>query len=137
MIFDNPSRTDETIIFNLTISEASRVHNASFIQKDEILNQISRWTFHGVAGNLIRLKNIIHVDGKFMKQEMAYYIPSAVDKLISDLMDLSLSYAILWVDTNIMGFKEIALAKTAHNTTNIDADVVEAIIRKLNNVESE
>ena len=137
MVFDNPNRTDETIIFNLTSSEEFRVHGASFIQKDEILNQISKWTFQGKAGNLLRLKNIVHVDGKFLKQEVAYFIPDGINRLVSDLMELSLSYAILWVDTNIMGFNEIAVAKTAHNTTNIDADVVEALIRKLSNVESE
>ena len=137
MVFDNPNRADETIIFNLTNSENFKVQYASFMQKDEILNQISRWTFQGKAGNLLRLKNIVHVDGKFLKQEVAYFIPDGINRLVSDLMELSLSYAILWIDTNIMGFNEIAVAKTAHNTTNIDADVVEAIIRKLNNVESE
>ena len=137
MVFDNPNRTDETIIFNLTNSENFKVQHASFMQTDEILNQISRWTFQGKAGNLLRLKNIVHVDGRFLKQEVAYFIPDGLNKLVSDLMELSLSYAILWVDTNIMGFNEIAVAKTAHNTTNIDADVVEALIRKLSNVESE
>ena len=121
MVFDNPNRTDETIVFNLTNSEESRVQGASFIQKDEILNQISRWTFHGKAGRLLRLKNIIYVDGRFLKQEVAYFLPTSMDRLVSDLMELSLSYAILWIDTNIMGFNEIAVAKTAHNTTNIDA----------------
>ena len=111
--------------------------NGIYFVLGEILNQISKWTFQGKAGNLLRLKNIVHVDGKFLKQEVAYFIPDGINRLVSDLMELSLSYAILWVDTNIMGFNEIAVAKTAHNTTNIDADVVEALIRKLSNVESE
>ena len=132
MVFDNANTsTDETMTFSLTQSEDSRVRVASFIQKDEILNQISRWTFHGKAGKILRLKNIIYVDGQFMKQEVAYFLPTALDRLISDMMDLSLSYAILWVDTNMMGFNEIALAKTAHNTTNIDADVIDAILKKI------
>ena len=69
------------------------------------------------------------------QQEVAYFLPTALDKLISDMMELSLSYAILWVDTNIMGFKEIALAKTAHNTTNIDADVMTALIQKIGSID--
>ena len=137
MVFDISNITDETIIFNLTNSDKSRVRTAHFIQKDEILDKISKWTFHGKSGKLLRIKNIVHVDGRFLKQEVAYFIPDGLNRLISDLMELSLSYAILWIDTNIMGFNEIAVAKTAHNTTNIDADVVEAIIKKLNNVESE
>ena len=138
MIFDETNTNNgDTIMFNLTPSEYYRVQHASFIQKDEILNQISRWTFHGKAKKLLRLKNICYVDGRFCKQEVVYFMPDDLDKLVSELMDLSMSYAILWADSNILGFNEIALAKTAHNTTNIDADVVEAIIGKLNNVESE
>ena len=138
MIFDETSANNgETIMFSLTNSEYNRVYHASFIQKDEILNQISRLRFTGKQGKILRMKNIRYVDGRFCKQEVVYFIPDDLDKLVSELIDISLSYAILWIDTNIMGFNEIALAKTAHNTTNIDADVIEAIIGKLNNVESE
>ena len=136
MVFDNLNAgADGTMTFSLTLSEASRVRFASFLQKDEILDQMSRWTFRSKAERLLRLKNIVHVDGRFMKQEVAYFLPTALDKLISDMMELSLSYAILWVDTNIMGFKEIALAKTAHNTTNIDADVMTALIQKIGSID--
>lgn len=136
MVFDNSNAgTDGTMTFSLTLSEASRVRFASFIQKDEILDQMSRWTFCGKMGRLLRLKNIFYVDGSFMKQEVAYFLPTALDKLISDMMELSLSYAILWVDTNIMGCKEIAVAKTAHNTTNIDADVMAALIQKIGSID--
>ena len=133
MVFDNLNNTynGETMVFTLTPSEQSRVQHAYFIQKNEILNQISRWTFRGKTGKILRLKNIVYVDGRFVKQEAAYLLPEQMDKLVSDMMDLSMSYAILWVDTNIMGFNEIALAKTAHNTTNIDADVIGAIIDKI------
>ena len=135
MVFDNANTsTDETMTFSLTQSEDSRVRSASFIQKDEILNQISRWTLRGKAGKILRLKNIIYVDGRFLKQEVAYFLPTAMDRLVSDLMELSLSYAILWVDTDIMGLNEIALAKTAHNTTNIDADVIDAIMKKIGDI---
>lgn len=135
MVFDNSSTsTDETITFSLTSSEQSRVQHASFIQKDEILNQISRWIFRGKSGKILRLKNIVYVDGRFLKQEVAYLLPEQIDKLASDLMGLSLSYAILWVDTNILGFNEIALAKTAHNTTNIDVDVIGALIQKIRSI---
>lgn len=135
MIFDETNTNNgETMTFSLTNSEYDRVHVASFIQKDEILNQISRWTFRGKAGKLLRLKNIVYVDGRFLKQEVAYFLPTDMDRLISDMMDLSMSYAILWVDTNIMGFNEIALAKTAHNTTNIDADVIDALIQKIGGI---
>jgi len=128
MIFDETSANNgETIMFSLTNSEYNRVQHASFIQKDEILNQISRLRI----GRILRMKNIRYVDGRFYKQEVAYFMPNDLDKLISELMDISLSYAILWIDTNIMGFAEIALAKTAHNTTNIDADVVEAVMKKI------
>ena len=130
MLFDI-TRNEGTITFNLTPSEHFKVQYASFMQKDEILNQISRWVLEGKSGEILRLKNIVHVDGKFLKQEVAYFIPDGINRLVSDLMELSLSYAILWIDTNIMGFNEIAVAKTAHNTTNIDADVIDAIVKRI------
>ena len=126
MVFDNAyTSTHATMTFSLTQSEDLRARTASFLQKDEILDQISRWT----VGRILRLKNIVYDDGKFLKQELPYLLPGDLDRLASDLMDLSLAYGILWVDTNIMGFNEIAVAKTAHNTTNIDADVIGAIVR--------
>ena len=130
MIFDETNANNgDTIMFNLTNSEYNRVQRASFIQKDEILNQISRLRFTG--SKILRLKNIRYVDGRFCKQEAVYFMPNDLDKLVSALMDISLSYAILWIDTNIMGFNEIALAKTAHNTTNIDGDVIGALVQKI------
>ena len=57
-------------------------------------------------------------------------IPRDIDQLASDLMEKSMSYAILWIDTDIIGFNEIAIARTAHHTTNIDADIIGALIGK-------
>ncbi len=135
MIFDETNTNNgDTIMFNLTHSEQFRVQRASFIQKDEILNQISKLRFTGKQGKILRMKNIRYVDGRFCKQEVVYFMPDDFDTLVSELMDISLSYAILWIDTNILGFNEIALAKTAHNTTNIDADVIGALIQKIGGI---
>ena len=54
--------------------------------------------------------------------------PKDKDKFASDMMDISISYAILWLGSDILGFNEIAVAKTEHNTTNIDADVIWAFL---------
>ena len=58
-------------------------------------------------------------------------MPKRVARFAGDMMDMSISYAILWVDCDILGFNSIAVARTAHHTTNIDADVIGALIDRM------
>lgn len=116
------------MVFNLTCEERGKVENAKFMQKPDIIKEVNRMNF---SKNLLRLKNIVFLDGKFRKEEIDYVFPKDKDKFASDMMDISISYAILWLGSDILGFNDIAVAKTAHNTTNIDADVIWAFLDRI------
>ena len=126
MVFDNIS-SENGMVFDLTPSEHDRVVRAGFIQKREILDGIDEMK----SARFLRIKNIVHIDGDFRKQEAIYMFPKDIDRLAADMMDLSISYAILWMEQDILGFNTIAVARTAHHTTNIDADVIGALIDKM------
>ena len=118
-------------MFGLTCAERNMADNAKFMQKSDIIKGVGQMNF---SKRLLRLKNIVYIDGEFRKQEIDYVFPKDKDKFASDMMDISMAYAILWLFTDILGCNEIAVAKTAHNTTNIDADVIDGIIGKLKEI---
>ena len=126
MVFDHVDG-ENGMMFDLTPSEHDRVGHAGFIQKREILDGIKKMK----SARLLRIKNIVHMDGRFYKQEVVYLFPNDIDRLASDMMDISISYAILWIEQDILGFNTIAVARTAHHTTNIDADVIGALLDKM------
>ena len=130
MVFDNRS-SENGMVFDLTPSEHDRVGFARFLQKREILEGFSKMK----PAKLLRIKNIIHNGGNFYKQEVVYLFPKDIDRLAEDMMDMSISYAILWIEQDILGFNTIAVARTAHHTTNIDADVIGALIDKMRNLD--
>ena len=128
MVFDHEMRNGG-LVFNLTNDERNKAGYAKFMQKPDIIREVNGMTFSN--GGLLRLKNIVYVDDHFMKQEIDYVLPDDKDRFASDMMDISMSYAILWLGSDILGFNEIVVAKTAHNTTNIDADVLGAFLDKI------
>lgn len=132
MLFEQ--KTDD-LMLSLTWNEANWVQHAHFIQKDEILESINRMDFKGKAKKLFRVKNILRIDYSFKKQEELYIFPDDKDRFASDLMDLSMGYAILKIGTDIIDFNEMVVAETAHNTTNIDADVIGAFIKKIDGID--
>ncbi len=115
-------------MFNLTCDERNKVENARFMQKPAIIKAVDHMNF---SRSLLRLKNIVFLDGDFCKEEIDYVFPNDKDKFASDMMDISMSYAILWLGSDILGFNDIVVAKTAHNTTNIDAEVIGAFLDKI------
>lgn len=125
MVFDNIS-SENGMVFDLTPSEHDRVGRAGFIQKREILDGIGKMK----SARILRIKNIVYINGDFRKQEAIYLFPKDIERLAADMMDLSISYAILWIEQDILGFNTIAVARTAHHTTNIDADVIGAFLDK-------
>ena len=126
MVFDQIDDVNG-MMFDLTQSEYDRVGRAAFIQKKEILEGIEKMK----SARLLRIKNIVHINGNFFKQESVYLFPKDIERLAVDMMDLSISYAILWIEQDILGFNTIAIARTAHHTTNIDADVIGALLDKM------
>ena len=127
MVFERDMR-EGGLLFGLTLSDRTKADNAKFMQKPAIIEKVGRMDF---SKNLLRLENIICIDGEFQKQEIVYVFPNDKDKFASDMMDISMAYAIIWLNTDILGSNEIAVAKTAHNSTNIDADVIGAFLDKI------
>ena len=127
MVFEQDIR-EGGLLFGLTWTEHNKADNAKFMQKPDILKDVNRMNF---SKNLLRLKNIVWIDEELRKQEIDYVFPKDKDKFASDMMDISMAYAILWLGTDILGCNEIAVAKTAHNTTNIDADVICTFLDKI------
>ena len=118
---------DYGLVFGLTCSERERLDGAKFMQKRDILDAVGKMK----PTRIFSVKNIIHFNGEFHKEETSYIMPKEVDRFAADMMDMSISYAILWVDCDILGFNSIAVARTAHHTTNIDADVIGALIDRM------
>lgn len=127
VVFEHEMRNGG-LVFNLTNVERIKAGYAKFMQKPDIIKEVNRMDF---SQNFLRLKNIVYVDDHFMKQEIDYIFPNDKDRFASDMMDISMSYAILWLGSDILGFGEVVVAKTAHNTTNIDADVIGAFLDRI------
>lgn len=127
MTKDEMDIRDFGLVFGVTCTERERLSYAKFMQKREILSEIKKMKWSGI----LRVKDFVHFNGDFHKKESNYVIPRDIDQFASDMMDWSISYAILWLDRDIIGFNEIAIARTAHHTTNIDADIIGALIDKM------
>ena len=93
MVFELDIR-EGGLLFGLTCTDRSRVDNAKFMQKPDIIKEVNRMNF---SKNLLRLKNIVYIDGELRKQEIDYVFPKDKDKFASDMMDISISYAILYI----------------------------------------
>ena len=60
-------------------------------------------------------------------QNQLYIMPNKMDRLISDLAELSLTHTIVGINIPGMGV-EAALVESKDHTSNIDAEVMEAIV---------
>lgn len=136
MVFEHDIPYGGSLLFSLTWSEQNIVANAKFMQKPDIIRKIKDMDFS--SNRLFRLLNIVHIDGQFRKQEIFYTFPEDKDRFASDMMDISMGYAILWFfSEDVLGFNEMAVAKTAHNTTNIDADVIGAFLDGIEGIDGD
>lgn len=134
MVFEHDIPYGGSLLFGLTWSERNIAVNAKFMQKPDIIREVKDMDFS--SNRLFRLLNIVRINGEFRKQEVYYTFPKDRDKFASDMMDISMGYAILWFfSEDVLGFNEMAVAKTAHNTTNIDADVIGAFLDGIEGIE--
>jgi len=60
-------------------------------------------------------------------QEQLYIMPNKMDRIVSDLSELSLTHTIVGINIPGMGV-EVALVESEDHTSNIDAEVMEAIV---------
>lgn len=105
------------------------------LPKEGLIEVIGRWHFKGygpellrAADNKIAVLKIYDVDDV----EIRYYnIPDDSENLISDLMEMSLHWSITYIGQTSFGAHYVGLKESRTGETNIDAEVLERIWRKL------
>ncbi len=126
MVFDDKSRIME---FPLTPIGRDFWRNSKFLSQDELLVKLDEWWYNPISG--ITLSNTVCDQyGPQMKQEV-WYRTNEIDKFIGDLMDVSLTHGLLFVGNLSQRDNYFAVAETAHHTTNISGEFIEALIRKV------
>lgn len=127
MVFDDERRT---MTFTLTGCSSNFWRGRRFLTKDEIVQAIDRWNFDNNFD--INIKNIICDEcGPAFVQNL-FYDPNDKDGIISDLSEISLSHGIIYIGP-ILNHQDncIGVAETPNHQTNIDSDVIDAIMRKI------
>lgn len=126
MVFNDKSVVME---FPLTVAGKNFWQGRRFLTTSEVLADIEKWKYNPNGG--FTLSNIIcNQLGPQMKQE-AWYHKTDIDKFVGDLMDISLTHGLLFVGNLSQRDNYFAVAETAHNTTNITAEIMEALIKKI------
>lgn len=127
MLFDNEERA---ISIGLTSFGMSFWRARRFMSKDEIMDGIKGWRF--VPGAGLSLVNIV-CDGfgpSFM-QIVWYNLTKEMDSIPGDFMDISLTHGIIYIGNSENNQNCIGVAETADCQTNIDADVIDALMRRI------
>lgn len=100
-----------------------------FLTQKELIELMEKWWYNPISG--ITLSNIVCDQcGPQAKQEI-WYRTSEIDKFVGDLMDVSLTHGLLFVGNLSQRDNYFAVAETAHHTTNITGEFIEALIRKV------
>ena len=95
------------------------------LDRQEILRRLN--TRKVRCSGLVRVVGLFQIGIDWFCQDRLYVIPNKMDGLVSDLSELSLTHNI--VGMNITGaIVEVAFAKSEDHTSNIDAEVLEAIM---------
>ena len=125
MVFDR----DSTFGFPLTNAGVRYWSAFRFLTKDKVLEEIRNWNYTHFPG--ISLINVIcDRNGPAYKQEV-WYSSDETKELIPDLAEVSLTHAIIHVGLTPTKDNCIVVSETASGQTNIDADVMDAIIKKI------
>ena len=80
------------------------------------------------CSGFVRIYELEQMDGKWCARDILYVLPNAKDSLVSDLSELSLTHMMVGVLTMTYGVC-IALVESKDGTTNIDADMIDAILK--------
>ena len=125
-VFDNDRRT---FTFRITSVERNFWAGRRFLAKHEMMDAIDQWKCS--PSSPLLLENILcDVRGPAFKQVVAG-AGSDLDALVSNLAEISYSYGIVYIGETPIYEKVIAVAETADHQTNIDAEVIDAIVQKL------
>ena len=82
------------------------------------------------CSGFVRIYELEQTDGKWLSRDIQYMLPNARDSLVSDLSELSLTHTVVGLKTVSYGVC-IALVESKDGTTNIDADVIDAIVQRI------
>ena len=95
------------------------------MDRHEILRMLS--TRKVRCSSLVRVVGLFQIGIDWFCQDRLYIMPNKLDELVSNLWALSLTHNI--VGMNITGaIIEVAFAESEDHTSNIDADVIAAIV---------
>ena len=129
MVFD----AERAMKYALTIDGKCFWHRQHFLSKSELVDSIRKWDFNDIFV-AFRLHNLLYNDDHepYAKQVVSYD-RRRIDDFVSDVMSLSLTHGILYIGTVGVDPNCIGVAETPNHQTNIDADVIDAIVDKICN----
>lgn len=126
MIFDDESKT---MTFPLTSVGKNFWMGRKFLTKKEILYAIRNWKIFPLYG--ICITNVIcDIWGPALAQAL-WLNQLDTENIISSLAELSLSHGIIHIGSSTTQDNCIGVAETPNHQTNIDADVIDAIVEKI------
>jgi hypothetical protein len=94
-----------------------------------MMDALDKWKYS--SRDKLCLENILCDDRGPAFKQIVVDADSDLDALVSDLAGISYSYGIIYIGRTPICEKVIAVAETADHQTNIDAEVIDAIVQKL------
>ena len=126
MVFDDERRT---MTFPLTNARINFWRGRRFLTKNEIMRSIDKWDFDKDY-DIIIMNIICDRWGPALSQCLVRNWLD-IDGIISDLSEISLSHGIVYIGSGQNQGNYIGVAETSNHQTNIDADVIDAIVEKI------
>lgn len=127
MIFDDESKT---MTFPLTSVGQNFWRGRKFLTKKELVGAIERWKVFRLGG--IAIMNIVCNEwGPAWSQTIWYNPLEVMERIVPDLAEISLSYGIIYIGRTPTMDNCIVVAETPNHQTNIDVDVIDAIVEKI------
>lgn len=127
MIFDDESKT---MMFPLTPINSNFWRGRKFLTKKELMYAIDNWKI--LPLDEICITNVVCDKwGPALVQNL-WLEQWDIEDIISSLAEISLSHGIIYIGCPPGAvYGRIGVAETSNHQTNIDADVIDAIIQKI------
>ena len=127
MIFDDESKTKT---FPLTPINRNFWRGRKFLTKKELMYAIDNWKIFPL-GEICITNVICDKWGPELVQRL-WLDERDTENIISSLAEISLSHGIIYIGCGPGAvYGRIGVAETSNHQTNIDADVIDAIIKKI------
>ena len=127
MIFDDESKT---MMFPLTPINSNFWRGRKFLTKKELMYAIDNWKIFPI--DEICITNVICDKWGPAWVQNLWLEQWDIEDIISSLAEISLSHGIIYIGCGPGAvYGRIGVAETSNHQTNIDADVIDAIIKKI------